>query len=222
MQIIISKKAIAAGFSLMTMAFVSIGHVMANEKTQSLDLSSFERIVIQKTGIALDVNVGRDFSVTLKGSEKWLAKIDVNVADNALVIGRKDGKRKSTNFDSDNKIIVTMPKFSGLEVNGAVDAHISGVDSDSLAFDVNGAGNIEVKGKCGRLKVDLNGAGNFSGRGLKCETVAIDINGAGNVEAYGTKSADLDINGMGNIDLYGNPQEIIKDKSWFSNITIHK
>ncbi|VAW03734.1 hypothetical protein MNBD_ALPHA01-1610, partial [hydrothermal vent metagenome] len=31
-----------------------------------------------------------------------------------------------------------------------------------------------------------------------------------------------EINGFGNIDLYGNPKEINKDKSWFSNITVHK
>ncbi len=194
----------------------------AEEISQKRDLASFEKIVIKDAGVSLDVRVGEDFSVTLKGSAQWANRMTTKVEGNALVITRQDRKKRSVNFNGDNYIIITMPKFTGLKVNGAVDAEISGIDSDKLKFEVNGAGNIEVKGSCGRLKVDLNGAGNFEGPDLKCKDVKVTINGAGNVETYGSNSANLTINGFGNIDLYGNPPEINKDKSWFSNITIHK
>lgn len=193
----------------------------ARDVEESRDLSSFEKIIIENTGVGLDVTVGKDFSVTLKGSEKWLKNITTNIKGDALVIGRADKKNKSVNIDSDNRVIITMPKFTGLEVNGAVDAEISGIDSENLDFEVNGAGNIEVTGKCGELNIEVNGAGNFEGEDLKCEDITVEINGAGNVEVYGSKSADLEINGMGNIDVYGNPKDIDKDKNWFSNITIH-
>lgn len=213
----VSIFAITAGFSLMGLAIAQAGDV-----TERRDLSSFERIVIDSTGVGLDVMVGKEFSVTLKGSEKWIRKVTTNVEHNALVIGRTDKEDKSVHFDSDNRVIVTMPKFTGLEVDGAVDADISAVDSEKLEFEINGAGNIEIKGKCGKLSIDLNGAGNFEGEHLKCEDVRVEINGAGNVEVYGSESADLEINGIGNIDLYGNPKEINKDSGWFSNITVHK
>ncbi len=210
-----SMIAITAGFSLMGVAIAQAGDV-----TESRDHSSFERIIIDDAGVGIDVIVGGDFSVTVRGSEKWVDRITTTVDHDALVISRKE--KKTVNFGSDNRIIITMPSFTGLEVEGAVDADISGVDGEKLDFEIDGAGNIEIKGKCGRLKVDINGAGNFEGRDLKCEDVRIKINGAGNVKAYGSKSADLEINGFGNIDLYGKPKEINKDKSWFSNITIHK
>ncbi|MBL4801037.1 MAG: DUF2807 domain-containing protein [Emcibacter sp.] len=211
-----SKIAIAAGFSLLALAMAQAGDV-----TEGRDLRAFEKIIIDGVGIELDVDVGKDFSVLLKGSEKWLGRITTKVEDNTLVIARKDGKKNIFNFDSDNLVIITMPKFLALEVNGAVDADISGVDSENLLFGINGAGNIEVDGICGQLTVELNGAANFEGEDLKCEDIKISINGAGNVETYASKSADLDINGVGNIDLYGNPKVITQDKSWFSNIEIH-
>ncbi len=217
MKKIISMMAIATGFSLMAGTIAQAGDI-----TESRDLSSFQRIIIEDAGVGIDVVVGKDFSVIVRGGEKWVGKITTTVEHDALVISRQEKKKKTVNFGSDNRIIITMPSFTGLEVKGAVDADISGVDGEKLDFEIDGAGNIEIKGRCGRLKVDINGAGNFEGRDLKCEDVRIKINGAGNVEAYGSKSADLEINGFGNIDLYGKPEEINKDKSWFSNITVHK
>ena len=207
---------ILVGLNLMGTAIAQ-----AKDITESRDLSSFEEIMINDAGMGLDITIGKEFSVTLKGAEKWVAITTTKVAGNVLVISR-DGKKKTfTSFDSDNRIKITMPMFSGLKVNGAVDAEIANIDSENLNFEINGAANIEITGKCGSLDIGLNGAGNFEGENLKCENVTVQINGAGNVEAYGSNSADLVINGMGNIDLYGKPDEVNQNKSWLSNITIH-
>lgn len=212
-----SALAIAASFSLMGLGIAQAGDVM-----EIRPHVSFDKIIIDDTGVAIDVKVGKDFSVILRGSEKWISRMTTKTVGNALVIGEKNGKMIFTTLGDDNLIIITMPKFTALQVEGAVDAAISGVDSEKLGFELNGAGNIEVEGSCGALTVEMNGAGNFSGEDLKCENVKIAINGAGNVEVYGSETADLDINGMGNIDLYGNPKKVTKDKSWFSNITLHE
>lgn len=216
MKIIISTIAIAAGFSLIGVAIAQAGDI-----TEKRDLSSFEKIIIDDTALGLDIIVGKDFSVTFKGPEKWVHRITTKVEDNTLVFSRRNKEKKTINIDSDNRIMITMPKFIALEVNGVVDADISGVDSENLDFVINGAGNIEISGKCGELNIEMNGAANFAGEDLKCEDVNVEINGVGNVEAYGSKSANLEINGMGNIDLFGNPEKVSKDKGWFSNITIH-
>ena len=215
-----SMRAWIAGLSVIGMIGAQ-GLALADDVTESRDLSAFEKIVIDDTGVGLDVRVGKTFSVTLKGPESWIRKITTKADHNILVIGQIKKKKKSINIDSDNRVIITMPKFTGLNVNGAVDADITGVESENIKFEINGAGNIEIEGTCVNLSIDLNGAGNFEGEDLKCEDVNVEINGAGNVEAYGSKSADLEINGIGNIDLYGNPKDVNKNKSWFSNITIH-
>ncbi len=209
--------AIAAGISLMGVAIAQAGDI-----TESRDLSAFDKITIDNMGVGLDVRVGENFSVTLKGTEKWAKKIFTSVDGDTLVIERKDKSSTAKQISSDNRVIVTMPEFSALTVNGAVDANLSGIEGRKIDFKINGASNIKVSGKCAKLDITLNGASNFEGRKLKCEDVTVRINGVGNVEAFGAQSADLTINGMGNIDFYGNPKEIDKDKGWFSNITIHK
>lgn len=194
----------------------------AGDMTEVRPHSSFDHILVDDTSVSLEVTVGKDFSVTLKGSEKWIKRISTTVEEGTLIIGHVDKKKKKMNFGTDYVIVITMPIFTGLDVNGAVDADISGVESDELDFELNGAGNIEVKGTCGSLTVGLNGAGNFEGGDLKCENVTAQINGAGNIEAYGSSSADLEINGVGNIDIYGQPAKVNETKSWFSNITVHE
>lgn len=193
----------------------------AKDMTEVRSHTGFDHIVIEDTSASLEIQVGKEFSVTLEGSEKWIKRTTTSVTKGSLVIGPVDKKKKTINYKSNHLIVITMPAFTGLDVNGAVEADIAGVESDELSFELNGAGHIEVRGTCGRLNVALNGAGNFEGGRLKCEDVTAQINGAGNIEAYGSKSADVEINGVGNIDIYGQPSKVTEEKSWFSNITIH-
>jgi len=216
------QKTILTGIIATTFGLIIPITAQAGTVTNSRDVTSFNNIVIKNTGLGLDITVGRKFSVTVKGTQRWVDGLMTAVKGNALIISQKNKKQRRLNSDSDNRIIITMPQFTGLKVNGTVDATISGIDSNKVIFEVSGAGNIKAAGRCGDLKVGLNGAGNFAGRLLKCQNVNISINGAGNVATFGAKSADLDINGFGNIDLYGQPTKIKQDKSWFSNITIHK
>lgn len=218
----VSMIAIAAGLSLMGVAIVQSGENATTDHTESRDHSAFENISISDTAVGLDVKMGDRFSVTVTGPEDWVGKLITEVNGDTLVISHKKKKKKGINFNSDHRVTVVMPKFKSLKVNGAVDAHFYEIESEHLEFEVKGAGNIEVDGRCGTLDVTLDGAGNFDGGDLKCENVQVEINGAGNAEVYGSESAILDINGIGNIDLYGNPQNVEKDKSMFSNITVHK
>lgn len=216
------KKIISIMAIAMVIGGANVAALQAGEVTEKRDLSSFDNIIIDDAGVSIDVEVGKDYSITLKGAEKWIKRIVMTVRDDALVISMTEKKKKKINWNSDNKIMITLPQFTGLKVEGAVDADIMGIDSEKVNFELDGAGNIVVRGKCGSLKVEIDGAGNFEGRQLECENVKVDIDGAGNVEAYGSQSADLDISGFGNIDLYGNPKNVKKDKGLFSNITIHK
>jgi len=114
-----------------------------------------------------------------------------------------------------------MPSFTGFELRGAVDASIKCVDSDEVEFDLKGAGNIEVEGRCRWLIVDLKGAGNVEADDLICEEVDVTLKGAGNIEVHASKRVDADIDGLGNIDVYGSPEEVKKDDGWLSHISIH-
>lgn len=202
--------------------FACVQASFADEITVSHDHDGFEIIRIDNVGIQLEVTVGEDFEIEVEGEEELVETLLMKVRGDKLVLYRDDDKDFWDGRGGDSpKVIISMPKFTGLDLRGAVDAHIEGVDSERVEFDLKGAGNIEVEGKCKWLIIDLKGAGNVEADDLECEEVDVDLKGAGNIEVYASKKVDAQINGMGNIDVYGDPEEVTKSDGWFSHISIH-
>ena len=194
----------------------------ADEKSVNHDHDGFEMIRIDNVGIQLDVTVGEDFEIEVEGDEELVDTLLLKVRGDKLVRYRDDDKDFWNGRGGDSlKVIISMPKFTGLDLRGAVDAHIKGVDSEQVEFDLKGAGNIEVEGQCKWLIIDLKGAGNVEADDLECEEVDVDLKGAGNIEVYASVKVNAEINGMGNIDVYGDPEDVTKSDGWFSHISIH-
>jgi len=215
-------KYFSALFIFTSVLMIGLSSVKAEEITVKRDLRGFDKIRIDEVGIEIDVMVGEDYSIEIEGEEEIVDHLLMRVRGEKLVI-YKDGDKKiwdRAGTDSP-KVTITMPKFTGLDLRGAVDADIKGVDSEEVEFDLKGAGNIEVEGKCGWLILDFKGAGNIEAEDLHCRQVEVDLKGAGNIEIFASEKVDADISGMGNIEVYGNPGEVTKSDGWFSNITIH-
>jgi hypothetical protein len=215
-------KYFSALFIFTSVLMIGLSPVKAEEITVKRDLRGFDKIRIDEVGIEIDVTVGEDYSIEIEGEEEIVDHLLMRVRGEKLVI-YKDGDKKiwdRAGTDSP-KVTITMPKFTGLDLRGAVDADIKGVDSEEVEFDLKGAGNIEVEGKCGWLILDFKGAGNIEAEDLHCRQVEVDLKGAGNIEIFASEKVDADISGMGNIEVYGNPGEVTKSDGWFSNITIH-
>jgi len=215
-------KYFSALFIFTSVLMIGLSPVKAEEITVKRDLRGFDKIRIDEVAIEIDVMVGEDYSIEIEGEEEIVDHLLMRVRGEKLVI-YKDGDKKiwdRAGTDSP-KVTITMPKFTGLDLRGAVDADIKGVDSEEVEFDLKGAGNIEVEGKCGWLILDFKGAGNIEAEDLHCRQVEVDLKGAGNIEIFASEKVDADISGMGNIEVYGNPGEVTKSDGWFSNITIH-
>ncbi len=215
-------KYFSALFIFTSVLMIGLSPVKAEEITVKRDLRGFDKIRIDEVAIEIDVMVGEDYSIEIEGEEEIVDHLLMRVRGEKLVI-YKDGDKKiwdRAGTDSP-KVTITMPKFTGLDLRGAVDADIKGVDSEEVEFDLKGAGNIEVEGKCGWLILDFKGAGNIEAEDLHCRQVEVDLKGAGNIEIFASEKVDADISGMGSIEVYGNPGEVTKSDGWFSNITIH-
>jgi hypothetical protein len=194
----------------------------ANDISVSHDLKDFDQIRLDNVGIQLEVEVGEDFAIEVSGDEELVETLLLKVRGDKLVIYRDDNHKVWDGRGNDSPLVtVSMPSFTGFELRGAVDASIKGVDSDEVEFDLKGAGNIEVEGRCRWLIVDLKGAGNVEADDLICEEVDVTLKGAGNIEVHASKRVDADIDGLGNIDVYGSPEEVKKDDGWLSHISIH-
>jgi len=218
---VISKLLIVSAAMLASVFTVAQG-AFADEIKVSHDLEGFDQIRIDNIGIELDVSVGDDFEIEVEGEEELVNSLLLKVRGDKLVLYRDDDKNIWDKGANDSpKVIISMPTFTGFDLRGAVDAHIEGIDSDEVEFDLKGAGNIELEGRCKWLIIDLKGAGNVEARDLKCEEVDVDLKGAGNIEVYASEKVSAEIKGMGNIDVYGSPKDVTKSDGWFSNISIH-
>lgn len=216
------SKLLIISTTLLTSVFMIVSVAGADEIKVSHDLEGFDEIRIDNMGIQLDVSVGDDFNVVVEGEEELVNTLLLKVRGNKLVIYRDEDKHIWDKGGNDAaKVIISMPAFTGFDLRGAVDAHIKGIDSDEVEFDLKGAGNIELEGRCKWLIVDLKGAGNVDAKDLICEEIDVDLKGAGNIEVYASKKINAEIKGMGNIDVYGNPKDVTKNDGWFSNISIH-
>ncbi|MDG1438089.1 MAG: DUF2807 domain-containing protein [Emcibacteraceae bacterium] len=209
--------------TLMMVSFLALTNTgYADEKTIEFDLTDFNEIRIDEVGLELDVTVGEDFKVEVIGEDELLDHLLMRVRRGKLVIYKDGGKSIwDHSGNSSPHVIISMPEFNGLELRGAIDADIKGVDSDEVEFDIKGAGHIVIEGKCNWLNIDFKGAGNIEADKLKCKKVDVDLKGAGNIEVYASEKVDADIKGMGNIEVYGNPEDVTTDGGWFSNISIH-
>lgn len=218
---VISKFFSFAGAGLVAVFVMSQG-ANADDISIKHDLEDFDQIRLDNVGIQLDVSVGEDFSIEVSGEEDLVETLLLKVRGDKLVIYRDDGHKVWDRRGNDSPFVkITMPSFTGFDLRGAVDANIRGVDSDEVEFDLKGAGNIEVEGKCRWLILDLRGAGNVEAEDLICEEVDVNLKGAGNIEVHASEKVNAEINGMGNIDVYGNPNEVEKNDGWLSHISIH-
>ncbi len=210
--------AIAASLIALTSFNFALAHDDYEEKRKH---SSFETIVV-KGAISLKLTEGNSYSILLVGDKKDVKELTTEVKDNMIIFAnKKNNWSVGNNHNNSVEVIMTMPKFSGLIVKGAIDAHISSLSDNDITINLKGAGNIEMFGTCKSLDIDMKGAGNIEAQKLKCNDVQINLKGAGNIEAFASVSIDADISGIGNIDVYGKPSKSKIDSGFLSNIEIH-
>ena len=171
-------------------------------KTVSYDLESFTGI---ESSVAADIiyimNEGES-SIKIEAPENFIDRIKYEVEDGILRLSF-DGRQ------SRGKIIITAQSstLTRLNIRGSGDFLAPyGIISPFMDIDIQGAGDIDMKGlECLEdVSVVLRGAGDINISDLSCQQVKVEVLGAGDVDLKGVaESADLSIKGAGDIDIEG-------------------
>lgn len=188
---------LAAGFA------ASSASALADDVTQNREVKTFSKIVVEGA-VDITIEAGKKQSVELTSDDEHIDRLTTTVKGDTLVIAMTGRKWRDAEVD----VRISMAKLVAFDVEGAVDAHISGVDSDEFSVQIDGAGDIYLNGKCGTADIEVNGAGDIDAEEFRCENVKIVINGAGDAEIYASKSVEAQINGVGDIDVYGDPDKV--------------
>jgi hypothetical protein len=174
--------------------------------TQTRGVDAFHSIEVRGAA-RLDVLVGPQQSLVVEGSSTGLERLRTEVRNGRLVIESRGGwlwSQASTRL----RVRITVPQLRALELNGAGDISLSGLDGGALAIVLSGAGRMEGNGRVDTLTARVNGAGSIDLARLKSTDAEVAVNGTGSIEVDVSGELDATVNGVGNISYVGKPTRL--------------
>jgi hypothetical protein len=200
-------------FAVLVLMLVSVYSFAQTKETRNV--GSFSKLSFRVPG-KLILKQGSTQSVVLEGDKEILSKIETDIEDGRLVIGREDRKSWwgwNNDWRDNNKITayVTMTKIEYLGVGGSGDLIGEGkFSTGDLELKVSGSGSLQVEADAkGELKSDVSGSGDIDVKGT-CQSFDSGISGSGKVNAQVSVSgkADVSISGSGKLVASGSASEI--------------
>ena len=195
--------------------------------TQTYALTGFTGVEVSGPD-DVTIRQGGSFSISARGRQDVIDRLDIKVDGARLVIGRKrDGFSFSSRDDDDLDIAITMPRLDAMRLTGsgsidadaadgdAVEAVVTGsgdlkvakLAAKSAEIKVSGSGDIEIGGgTVGAADLAVTGLGDIDAEGLAATTLDVSVTGSGNVDARATGKADVSILGSGDVTIGGGAQ----------------
>lgn len=197
---------------LVLLAFVfGMSSVHAQTK-ETRNVSTFKEISFRLPGKLL-LTQGSVQKVEIEGSVEGLKKIEAEVEDGRLTIGRDN----SWTWDSDNEkfnVYITVKDIEGISVGGS--GNLVGQNKFTVAdldLNVSGSGSMQIEANAsGNIDADVSGSGNIDLKAT-CKAYSSDVSGSGKVvlAATITGAADFDISGSGKIEASGSAKQVKAD-----------
>ncbi len=171
------------------------------------------------------IRQGDSFSISAKGPQAVLDRLEIEVDGPTLSIGRKrEGFGFSSREDDDVEISITMPRLNGVRLTGSGSIDADSIDGDAVEAVVTGSGDLKIAkltakradltvsgsgdieiggGTVGAGEYGITGSGDIDADGLVAQTLEVSVTGSGNVEAQATGAAEVSILGSGDVTLGG-------------------
>lgn len=143
---------------------------------ESFDFNEFDEIRIGST-FDVDVEVGPAASVVVRADDNLIAHLEVELDDGELKLGLDGGLRSGT-----LEATVTLPALRSLDISGASEVTIVGIDAADLDLDISGASELTASGRAAALRLDASGASDVALDELNVATARVDISGASDVD----------------------------------------
>jgi hypothetical protein len=215
--------------TLVPVALLVLSPVLAQDKntvvgsgrtvTETRELAEFDTVELCISGDAY-ITIGKPTPLEITADDNLLPLIKTEVQERRLVISTE------YNFKTQHslKIKITVADLKAATVGGSGDMHISGVNNESLALNVNGSGDLDFEGKTAALAANVAGSGDLKltgkaeqvtasvagsghihGFDLIVASAAVAIKGSGDARVNVAKSLNIQILGSGDVHYKGNP-----------------
>ena len=188
------------------------------------DVPEFDRVVVEAACDVKFVQSDELRKVETKSRDGDARLLESVVEDGVLHVRCKEenlqrikGKHMS--------VTIYSPDLIGLELRGAGQVDIDGLDTDTLKLELRGAGDVRMKNiVCDRIDAMLKGAGSINIDSLTTEQASLALNGVGNVEVGFVNSGvvDCELKGVGNVKLRGNVRKWSSSVKDTGNVDTHE
>ena len=166
------------------------------------ELPAFESVTVSGN-FEVTVRIGAGLpSVSLAGDGNLLPQVQTTVLDKTL---RIDSLRSYT-ASKRIRLVVDTPSLAGLQVLGATQVRVEGVNGVEFRLVADGASSVMLAGRVDQLQLRLTGAGEIDALALSAGAVSAEINGAGRVLVDARDTLAVEIKGAGELQYLGAPQ----------------
>jgi Putative auto-transporter adhesin, head GIN domain len=177
-------------------------------RTETRTVASFDRIELHgRTN--LTVRAGATRTLSLRGGEHVLEKLDTTVRDGTLIFDPQDG---GLNDDHEVEATITVPRLRAVEADGAGSIRLLNLASEALELRNTGASDFAASGWVDRLSAIVEGAGELDLGNLKARDATVRIEGVGDAEVTVWRELHAIVTGVGDIEYRGNPTLLFDDE----------
>jgi hypothetical protein len=152
--------------------------------TRTYDFTDFEAIRISDA-FAATIEQAPSYSVVLHIDRNVLEHVEIEVDGGMLMVGLDDDISVRGRFR--HEVVITLPVLRQLEVSGASDASIAGVDlaDGDLSLRVSGASKLKSDAAVPGLSLHVSGASQVEGETTARE-LSVDLSGASKLTLSGS------------------------------------
>lgn len=154
-------------------------------------------------GFDVRVTAGEARSVVVQGDDNLLEYVRTRVEEGVLVLDFAPGRFRT---QRPIQIAIANPNLGAFEVNGAGDVELVGLRGERFALSVRGAGDVTASGAVEALDVSIAGAGDANLFALESKRANLSISGAGDISVSASERLEASVSGAGDVRYRGSPQ----------------
>ena len=183
------------------------------------EVSGFTKVSVGGT-IKSTIRVGESFRVVLKGKDTVLKDIVTKVEDGRLSVGYRKGYWRGARKSRNERVsaTITLPSLEALNISGASQSSVSGVDASEFKVEISGASQVSISGTATDVEVEMSGASTLDAKELATQNATFNLSGASNTKISVSSKLSVVASGASNVQYVGNPQ-VMKNTSGASSVS---
>ena len=185
-----------------------------NVTTESREISGFNAVDVGGV-FQVDITAKKDFAVEIEADDNIIGLITTEVDGNVLKIGTE----RKISPTSLIRVHVFAPDIENLEVPGAANVALNGIDNPALSVDSSGASKIKIAGETAKLTVDVSGATQIDAEELNAGDADVEASGASHVNVKVSGSLRTEASGASKIVYIGEPSSVERKTSGASSVS---